>query len=169
MRAAPAEPILYTGAFRALQLDLGSTPPFAAEQTTLGLSARAATVLSLLDGELRYALRMADGRRVHRLGATAHLHPLALTALLNHQWGRWLSAASAHLGMGTALTEGESSGAFGLWWSYGAALDIPLADPDAGSALWLGLVYENSGFSAAIEQSRVAAVSLRLGYRANGI
>ena len=125
--------------------------------------------MSLLDGELNYGLRMGDGHRVHRLGVATHLHPLALAALLNHQWGRWLSAASVHLGGGPALAEGDSPAAFGLWWSYGAALDVPLSDPDLGSALWLGLVYENRGFSAAIEQFRVASVSLRLGYRANGI
>jgi len=168
-RSAPTDPILYTGAFRAMQLDLGAAPAFATDEPALGLSVRAATVLSLLDGELRYAMRMADAHRLHRLGTTLHLHPLALTALLNHQWGRWLSAASAHLGGGLALAEGEDSGAVGAWWSYGGALDIPLTNPDHGSAVWVGLLYENSRFTAAIEEKNVASVSLRLAYRANGI
>ena len=166
---APDDPILYTGAFRALQVDLGTAPPWASDQLTLGLSARAATVLSLLDGEGRYTLRLDEGRRVHRVGVSAHLHPLALTALLNHQWGRWLSAASVHLGGGIALTEGGEEMAFGAWWSYGGAVDMPLTDPDQGHAFWAGLLYEKSGFSAAIEQKSVSAVSLRLGYRTNGI
>jgi opacity protein-like surface antigen len=84
-------------------------------------------------------------------GVRAHLaiHPLYLFMFWSDGFGYLASSFFVEVGLGVDVHTFETAGAdrsrntrFG--WSVGAGFDVPLMDPDRGSAPWLNFVYRFS-------------------------
>ncbi len=112
-----------------------------------GLSARLATLLSLVDLDLGLGVRgavsegAAEGLVVSP-ALEARLHPF----FMRHLRGAWATAALyASLGVGVDLVTPRGAGsevAAGLALRVGFGGDVPLSDPRDGSpSVWLGLGY----------------------------
>lgn len=163
----------------ALRVDGG---PGEGPGPALGVSLRAATLMSLLDVELsllhaRYEATTAGARLEVAHTSVAlelHLHPLFMSHLQNDGWGFFLGAI--HLTLGGALElvagPGEVQAAAGLL--VGAGVDIPLGDVLRDWGLWLGVDYRfrlcrPEGWGPGLGDFDEHVVLLSIGYRNNDI
>ncbi|MFU8807254.1 MAG: hypothetical protein ACNA8W_25825, partial [Bradymonadaceae bacterium] len=95
---------------------------------------------------------------IHGSNLTLGIHPLYL-ALLSRGWMSHF-IASLHLELGLGLQRGlrqsldtsvdDARSGWGFVWSLGAGFDLPLMNPNRGSAPWLNVVYRYSGTTLAI-------------------
>lgn len=153
----------FTGAFRGLEAGGGAVfgePNGAVFQA----GARAASVLNLADVALTWRGVQADGM-THHVGAAMRLHPLFLFLLANNRLGATLGALYAELGLGARLNNGLAA-----TWQWGVGGDVPLSPLDEGG-WWIGgeIVRLCSFASSETEEAAQILVSLRLGYRFNGL
>lgn len=149
-------PAPYQGAFWAVQLHSGvmfrhGAGPGESPAPVLGLSARVATLLSLLDVQLTWLTAAWEATaeshapthvRRHSLGVALHLHPLFMRHLENDATAFWLGGIYLSVGGDLDLVDLDRAGvepAFGF--HIGAGTDIPLGDVDRGWGIWLGLSY----------------------------
>ncbi|TNF27088.1 MAG: hypothetical protein EP329_20155 [Deltaproteobacteria bacterium] len=183
---------LYFGAFWGVAVHTGLVlradgGPDEAPGPLLGVSARLATLLSLLDAELslrtaRYGARDRAGSEVdvarYSVALDVHLHPLFMAHLQNDNFAFWRGALYVSIGAGLEVLSSDAPGidelhaAFG--WHLGAGTDIPLGDVTHGWGLWLGLSYRY-GFLGAdsgvpgLGDFDEHTVLVSLGYRNNDI
>jgi hypothetical protein len=142
----------YNGSFVELSartgLDHATSSPYGGWSWDVGL--RQALVMSLLDTRLAYSEDRFTGRDesatgeyvLRSLGVTTGFHPLYMALLLSDWFGYVLG--SWYLEVGLAAQHAAVNGAdadFGVRWSVGTGVDIPLSDPDVGWSLWLNAVY----------------------------
>lgn len=186
------EGALYFGAFWGVQVHTGLVlradgGPGEGPGPLLGVSARIATLLSLLDLQLsgvtsRYTAHTTAGAGIdvarYSLGLDVHLHPFFIDHLQNDNFHFWKAAIYVAVGAGLEVISADGDGsdeihpAFG--WHLGAGTDIPLGDVTHDWGLWLGIAYR-FGFLGA--KSGVAGLGdfdehtilLTLGYRNNDI
>lgn len=135
----------------------------------LDLGLRASSVLQVADLAARYELSTAGDAQQHRVMASAQLHPFFMFMLGSSRV--WLTLASVYVRLGLGggyLTQGP--GATGLW-DWGAGLDTPVTEPDAGRSLWLGFEYRRtSGLdSDPFGDTPLQTFLLRIGWRFNEI
>ncbi|MCA9547422.1 MAG: hypothetical protein KC613_23625 [Myxococcales bacterium] len=162
----PAPPLPYTGAFRALEAH-ALTRPDSLTDVTVGLEARAATVLSLVDLDLGWAWVDVGPARVHQATAGARLHPFALWLLHGPAWADLLASVYVRAAVGPRF--GADVGGV---WVLGAGFDWPLGEPDHGAGLWIGPRYRHMlpfGPVSGVEGATQATVGLALSYRLNGL
>lgn len=166
---SPPAPTRFTGAFRGLEAEAGVALG-ATDGQVIGLTGRAASVLHLADVALSYRA-IIRGQTQHHLGVAARLHPFFLFLLANNRWGATIGAFYLELGVGGVAREPGLAAT----WQWGAGVDVPLmADLDQ-DGLWAGVgmyrLYQFGGDAADgdAEQDAITAVSLRLGWRFNGL
>jgi len=78
-----------------------------------------------------------------------------------------LASVYVRLGLGGGWLTGGSGGA--ALWDWGAGLDTPLTEPDAGHSLWLGFEYRRTSTldDPTLGDPPLQTLVLRLGYRFN--
>lgn len=157
--AHPDPKMRFQGAFWGLQMHTGLVSRLAANAgespgPTLGLSARLAGYMSILDLQLSVIGSMYDARStageatdVKRLslGLETHLHPMFMEVLRGTTLARTIGSLYVAIGADLDLTALDGAGLdttearFG--WHIGGGFDVPLTDPDRGWSLWLGFAY----------------------------
>ena len=115
-------------------------------------------------------------------GVRAHLaiHPLYLMMFWSDGFGYLASSFFIEVGLGVDVHTYEGSTddrvrnpRFG--WSVGAGFDVPLMDPDRGSAPWLNVVYRfsrrsvNPGSIGPTQALKTHTLFAGLGWRFNGV
>jgi len=162
---APRAQGYYVGAFYGLELKtgvavLGSDPtrdrsPLNGIRPLIAISARVATLMSLLDFDLSVAFAALGGttavgreETLHtRIGVEMRLHPF----FLSHLQGNWLKSG-VYLAFGGGLDllssspegglPGKSRTDAGVAIAWGFGLDVPLSAMNtADPSVWLGLGY----------------------------
>ncbi len=152
---------LYQGAYWSLQAHVGlvarmRTKTSESPGPLLGVSARVATLMSLLDvqahffaglyeASTRSGVPVAVGR--YSLGLEAKLHPFLTTILSNSTFFYWFAGlygcGGADLDITTLKARGGSQTTdVNLGWSVGGGSDFPITDPNAGWGLWVGVEYK---------------------------
>ena len=164
-----APPPRFTGAFRGIEVGYGGAFG-ATDGHALSLTARAASVLHLADVALTYRPIVRE-TTAHHVGVAARLHPFFLFLLANNRWGATIGAFYLELGIG-GRAQGDDLRAT---WQWGTGIDIPLVGDLDDNGLWLGaeLVrlcsFTDPPNVERGEQDAITAVSLRLGWRFNGL
>jgi len=149
-----------------------------------GLSGRYTWALFLADLELGYSVSRVAGTASgvafdlnrHGLSATFSLHPFFLRALGN-RWIDYLQGAF-HLDVGISLEVssvsllGDRRSRGDPAWHWGAGLDFPVTDPNAGRSLWLGVRFRQIRVSSDIVRALTTdlgdyQILLSLAYRWN--
>lgn len=156
-------PPLFTGAFRGVEAGVG--PAFGdSDGWALEVGARASTVLHLADVVLNWRLTTAD-QPIHFLSGGMRLHPLFLFLLANNRFGATIGSLYGELGAGARFGDVTRP-----TWHWGVGGDVPLSALDAGG-WWIGgaLIQTRSFTESDSEDAVVNLVSLRLGYRLNGL
>lgn len=191
---SPADdpPALYQGAFWAVQLHAGVVwrqdgGPGERPAPILGLSARIATLMSLLDVQLTWLTAAweatADDHppthvRRHSVGLALHLHPFFMRHLGNDNLAFWLGGIYLSLGGDLDLTGLDGPGLDrlepGFGFHIGAGTDIPLGDVVDGWGIWLGLSYRLKFLGAHSDAPGLGdfdehALLITLAYRNNDI
>lgn len=166
LQAAPIEPpaprpALFTGAFRGVEVGSGFV---LGDGWGLDVGARASTVLHLADVTLNWRMAAADST-THFAAAGMRLHPLFLFLLANNRFGATIGSLYGEVGAGARF--GATPRAT---WHWGLGWDLPLSALDAGG-WWLGggLIQTRSFTESDTEDDVTTFVSLRLGYRLNGL
>ena len=167
--AAAEPPPRFTGAFRGIEAGYGAVFGETDGQG-ISLAGRAASVLHLADVALTYRATLREAA-AHHLSVAARLHPFFLFLLANNRWGATIGAFYLELGVG-----GRAAGDdLAATWQWGAGIDVPLVRHLDDNGLWLGAeLLRICSFSDAravggIEQAAFTAVSVRLGWRFNGL
>ncbi|MGK0358984.1 MAG: hypothetical protein ACI9U2_001279 [Bradymonadia bacterium] len=175
LAAPPATPRVhtppprFTGAFRGVEAGYGGAFG-AADGHALSLTARAASVLYLADVAVSYrpVLRTTTA---HHLGVAARLHPFFLFLLANNPWGATIGGFYLEVGVGGVLQDDAGAAT----WQWGAGIDVPLVGHLDQNGLWLGAEmiricsFTDTATADGAEQGGVTVVSLRLGWRFNGL
>jgi hypothetical protein len=165
--AVEVPPPRYTGAFYAIEAAGGLVRFEGDNAPGVDVGVRASSVLQMADLAARYELSTAADEAQHRLMASAQLHPFFVFMLGSDRLFTTLASVYLRLGLGGGWLTGGAGGA--VLWDWGAGLDTPLTEPDAGQSLWLGFEYRRTStlddetFGAPPLQTFV----LRLGYRFN--
>jgi hypothetical protein len=131
------------------------------------LGVRASSVLQMADLAARYELSTVADASQHRLMASAQLHPFFIFMLGPDRLFTTLASVYLRLGLGGGwLSGGPGAAAF---WDWGAGVDTPLTEPDAGDSLWLGFEYRRTSTldDDALGDPPLQTFVLRLGYRFN--
>ena len=171
----------YNGSFTALEAQLGRPgllqDDAAPQGWALDVGVRAAFPMSLLDTRLGYrydALSLKDGDlSTHGLRLDLAVHPLYIFNLGSD----WLSYAVGglhlHAGLGPMLGRAPDSSVLAFSWQWGAGLDLPLWNADAGQAPWLNLIYRNLradlDFDARPLDLSTHTLMVGLSWRTNGL
>jgi hypothetical protein len=172
---APAKPTLYTGA--TLGVGLLAGPTLLNDDSlggrlgmTAGVAGRMTGLLQLTDVELAYQFsRAAPTTRAggvtvmrHGFAMTSGLHPLFLIILGNKRIAYILNAMHIDLGASVQVTTLSQNGARttrgDLAWHFGGGVGIPLQDPNAGRAWWLGLRYRQIRANTDLLRDRIPNV-----------
>lgn len=162
-------PPRFTGAFRGVEAGYGGALG-ATDGHALSLTARAASVLYLADVAVSYRSVLRD-TAAHHLGVAARLHPFFLFLLANNRWGATIGGFYLEVGVGGVLQDDAGAAT----WQWGAGIDVPLVSDLDQNGLWLGAEmvricsFTDPATADRTEQGDVTAVSLRLGWRFNGL
>lgn len=119
---------------------------------------------------------------IHGTALTTGLHPFYLALLSRGLLSHFLSSLHLELGLGVqrGLRRARASqdiavqSAWGFTWSVGSGFDLPLTNPNRGSAPWLNVVYRYGGTSLSILEDvpgshRTHALFAGIGWRINGL
>ncbi len=169
--AAALPPPLFTGAFYGVEASGGLAFADGEIGPSATMGVRAASVLQAADLAARYSLLKPGEATGHAVMVSAQLHPFFMFMLGSDRLWTTLASTYVRLGLGGAyITGGADDGLAGLW-DWGAGLDAPLTDPDAGQSLWLGFEYRRLSAldGAPLGRRPVQSIELRLGWRFNAI
>ena len=164
-----ASPPRFTGAFRGIEVGFGGVFG-ATDGQSVSLSGRAASVVYLADVALTYRAAIREST-AHHLSVAARLHPFFLFLLANNRWGATIGAFYLELGVGGLAQAGDLAAT----WQWGTGIDVPLVGDLDQDGLWLGAeLVRTCSFTGAraveaVEEDAITAVSLRLGWRFNGL
>lgn len=165
-------PPLYTGSFYAVEAAGGVTRLDGRNSGGLDVGLRASSVLQMADVAARYELAMLPDAELHGLAVSAQFHPFFMFMLGSDRLWTTLASIYLRLGLGGAYVTGGSG--FAGIWDWGAGLDTPLTDPDAGHSLWLGFEYRRTSLldppgDAAVGDDPVQSFVFRAGWRFNAL
>lgn len=180
----------FNGSFWGLQLHSGVSwvsEPEANPGPTLGVSARFASLMSLLDVQAsflwsRYIFdeETPDGPTEtdvtrYSLGGSIQLHPLFMRHLGNDRFSYTLAALYLSIGLDFDIIDSDEATATGAGLHIGGGTDIPLWQDDAdGWGFWIGLNYRHRFLSASPAIAGVSdfgehTILISLAYRHHGI
>jgi hypothetical protein len=165
--AVEVPPPRYTGAFYAVEAAGGLARLEEDHAPAFDIGLRASSVLQMADVAARYELSTVADEAQHRLMFSAQLHPFFIFLLGSDRLFTTLASVYVRLGLGGGWLSGGPGGA--VLWDWGAGLDTPLTEPDAGSSLWLGAEYRRTSTldDESIGAPPLQSFVLRLGYRFN--
>lgn len=154
----------FNGTFSALEARYGFTQVGGNDYGGYSLDVGARMSFPMYVGDLRLSYRYDDlshpsgakdlgALSSHSVITSFALHPLYLVLLGNDWLSYTIASLYADVGLGMHLSWREPSGSGaaaggdtfdpGFAWHWGAGLDVPLWDADAGQAPWLNLSYRN--------------------------
>ena len=165
-------PPLYTGSFYALETGGSLSRAHGQSAGGLDLGLRASSVLHMADVAVRYEFTNLPDSAFHGLAASAQLHPFFMFMLGSDRLWTTLASVYLRLGLGAAYLTGGTG--FGGLWDWGAGLDTPVTDPDAGQSLWLGFEYRRTSLldppgGDPLGDSVLQSFILRAGWRFNAL
>jgi hypothetical protein len=158
-------PPRYTGSFYALEAAGGLGRSDARNGLSVDLGVRASSVLQMADIAARYELLRVDDASLHAGVVSAQFHPFFMFMLGADRL--WTTLASVYLRLGLGGGHATHAGFTGLW-DWGAGLDTPITEPDAGSSLWLGFEYRRTSFLDT-SGDPLQSFLLRAGWRFNAL
>ena len=146
----------YNGSFTDVSARFGPSRVARNDLSGYSFDAGLRTSFPMYVGDFRAAYRVdqlaaadpADQIAIHSFGVSLAVHPFYLF-MLGSDWISYIvgslyidAGAGAQMGRrlpGPDLRERD----LGLFWHFGAGVDVPLWDPDTGQALWLNVLYRN--------------------------